>query len=368
MSCGRVCNEVGEIIKFNKNKFRIKNRIQDIKKTINKQVVKEIVIKFLTFIGELIAAIFAIMEIYDWINGHKELDIVVSDNVSVTFLNESIKQHNNFYPLFGDYIDFDKECQFIENCATQLMITNHYNNEVVIDKIVLEANEIKVDYSPVLTFSDVNSDVFEEGLGVTIVNTGWGAAKNLKVKMVGEDKDLEKYLKKEALEFTVPIVDSAEQVEIPVLKDSDLLGNIADGTNLKINFEVECECEGTPIIYSEVMACIYEGKFARRWGGGLAEQIYGIEIDTTKDKFLLEESITEFIDQGETLALPICFFPDKSCSLKLKISLEIVNDGIKEMISTEIPEMYFTVSSIQNPKISCSFNDIKAMSKEEMEK
>lgn len=324
---------------------------------------KDIVVILCTFIG----IVLTIIQIFDWINGHKKLDIVVQDDINVTYLNKNIVQHNNVYPLFEDYVDSDKEYFFTENCATQLMITNHYNNQVVIDKIILEANEIKVDYSPILTFYDGYES--EDGLSVFIVNTGWGAAKNLNVKIVGNEKNLEEYLKKEALEFMVPIVAPTEEVEVPLLKNSDLLGYFADGTSLGLDFEVECECEGTPVVYSEVGVFIYEGKLVFGGSGDYAQYIYGIKIDTENDNFLWEESISEFIDKGETLVLPICFFPDKSCSLKLKISFEIVNDGKKEIVSTETSEMHFTVASIPgwNYKLSNPVDDIKNINKEEME-
>lgn len=324
---------------------------------------KDIVVIICTFIG----IVFTTMQIYDWISGHKKLDIVMQDDISITYLNRNIVQNNNVYPLFEDYVDSDKEYLFTENCATQLMITNHYNNQVVIDKIILEANEIKVNYSPVLTFYDGNES--EDGLSVFIVNTGWGAAKNLKIRMVGTETNLEEYFRKEALEFEVPLVNSSERVEVPLLKNSDLLENLADEIGFGVDFEVECECEGTPIIYSEVGFYIYDGKLTYGGSGDYAQHIYGIKIDTEKDNFLWEESISEFIDQGETLVLPICFFPDKSCSLQLKISFEIVNDGKKEIISTEVYEMYFTVSSIPgwNFKICSPVDDVRAMGKEELE-
>lgn len=324
---------------------------------------KDIVVIICTFIG----VVFTILQVCDWKKEHKKLDIVMQDGLSVTYLNENIVQQNNFYPLFEDFVDSDKEYLFTENCATQLMITNHYNNQVVIDKIILEANEIKVDYSPVLTFFEGYTS--EEGIGVTIINTGWGDAKNLKIRMVGTDKNLEEYFRKEALEFEVPLVNSSKRVEVPLLKNSDLLKNLADGMGFSIDFDVECECEGIPIVYSEVGFFIHNGKLQFGGIGDYAQYIYGIKIDTENHNFLWEESISEFIDQGETLVLPICFFPDRSCSLKLKISFEIINDGKKEIISTKLSEMYFTVASIPgwNYKISNSIDDVESISKEEME-
>lgn len=325
---------------------------------------KDIIVIVCTLIG----IVLTLMQIYDWVKEHKKLDIAIQGNISTTYLNRNIKEYKNFYPLFEDYVDSDKEYSFTENCATQLMITNHYDQQVVVDKIMLEANEIKVDYSPILTFSDGYIPE-EEGLCISITNTGWGDAKNLKVKVVGSNTNLEEYFKKEALEFMVPIVGSSKQVVVPFLKDSDLLGYFDDGTSFGINFEVECECDGVPEVYSDVAVFIFDGKLEYGDLGDYAQYVYGIKIDTTNENFLWEESIVEFIDQGETLILPICFFPDKSCSLKLKISFEIVKDGEKEIISTELTDMYFTVASIPgwNYKVSSPVEDIKGISEDEMQ-
>lgn len=354
---------MGKLIRFKKKGFSKKDK----KKTMNKEEVKKIVIKVFAFIGGLITAIYALMQAYDWIREHKKLDIVVQDDISITYLNENIMQHQNFYPLFEDYVDSDKEYLFTENCATQLMITNHYNNQVVIDKIILEADEIEVDYSPILTFYEGYES--EDGLSIFIANTGWGAAKDLNIRMVGKDKNLEEYLKRDVLEFTVPIVEPSEQVEVPFLKNSDLLEDFADGTDLRIDFEVECQCEGIPVINGDIAVFMSEGKLVFGGAGDYAQYVYGIRIDTAAENFSWEKPISEFIDQGETLVFPICFFPDKSCSLNLKISFEIVNDGKTHTISTETSKMYFTVSSIPgwNYKISKSVDDVKSISKEEME-
>ena len=268
--------------------------------------------------------------------------------------------------IFEDSCNSDKEYFFSENCATQLMITNHYDNQIVVDKIILMANEIEVDYSPVLTFS--NGGVTEDGLSVSITNTGWGSAKNIKVKMSDPEKDLEDYLKKEALEFEIPSIDVAESVDIPFLKNSDLLDYYSDNTDFHIDFEVECESDGMPVIYSEVGFYIYQGKLTYGGIGGYATNLYGIKIDTEKDSYYWEESILEFIDQGETLVMPVYFFPDKSCSLQLEIIFEIINDGKAETISTDVNEMHFSVASIPgwNYVINHPIEEVSLMSEDEL--
>lgn len=312
---------------------------------------KNIIVILCTLIG----IIFSIMQIFDWVKEHKKLDIVMQYG----YLDKNIE--HNFYPLFEDYIDSKKEYMFSENCATTLMITNHYNNEVVIDKIILDAIEIEVDYSPILTFE--NGFAYEEGISVNISNSGWGAAKNLNIKIIGNDIKLEEYFKKEALEFTVPIINSSEVIEVPFLKNSDLLESVINSYDIAVDLEVECECEGNPTVYNNVGFYIENGKLDYGGKGAFSQYVYGINIDTLEENFLWEESILEFIPQGETIVLPVCFFPDKSCSLKLKIAFEIINDGKKELISTELLDMYFSVSSIPefNDKICIPIENLKDM-------
>lgn len=301
---------------------------------------KEIVVIICTFIG----VVFTVMQIYDWIGEHKKPDIVVQEDISISYLDENIMQNNNFYPLFEDYVDSDREYLFTGNCATQLMITNHYENQIVLDKIILEVNEIIVDYRPILHFQDGYN--LDDGITVCIANIGWGEAKNLKISAIGIDKNLEDYFEKEALEFEISDLDYGKSINIPFLKNSDILGEFPDWTDFNISFKAESE-DGIKLeTYGVILPSIYEGKILYDGLGGVADHVYGIKINTDSENFLWEESILEFIDQGETLVFPICFFPDKSCSLKLKVSFEIVNDGRKEMISTDFSKMQFAVSSI----------------------
>ena len=282
----------------------------------------------------------------------------MQDDISLSYLNKGFDQYTDYYPLFENQVVSGKDYVFSENCMTQLMITNHYDNQIVIDKIILEAEEVEVDYSPILNFA--MGDCTEEGVSVYITNIGWGNAQNLKIALVGVDKDLEDYFKKEALEFEVPVVEAAEQIEVPLVKNSDLLGQYQDGTVFEIEFEVECQCEGTLQVYGSVVLYILDGKIDYLGCGDSAGYVYGIKIDTNNHDFVWEENIIEFIDSGETLVFPICFFPDKSCSLTLKISFEIVNDGRLEIICLDSKEMRFAVSSIVgwNGTINCPIEDI----------
>lgn len=79
------------------------------------------------------------------------------------------------------------------------------------------------------------------------------------------------------------------------------------------------------------------------------------KIDTDKDSFRWKESITETISAGDTLIFPICFFPDKSCTMEFRVLFEIVNDGEKYYIDTPLTPISFAVSSF--PGYSIEINN-----------
>lgn len=182
---------MGKLIKFSKKKNKSKNK--KIKKSIN---IGEIILA----IGAFIAIPWTIMQIYDWINDHKNPSVYMQSDISASYLdsiedfsngldnNKPLKdslpnkenassnvKYGEVHMIFDENSDPDKEYLFSENCATQLMITNHYNNQIVMDKIIFKATEIAVAYSLVLTFSP--GVATEDGLSVQITNTGWGNAK-----------------------------------------------------------------------------------------------------------------------------------------------------------------------------------------------
>lgn len=129
----------------------------------------------------------------------------------------------------------------------------------------------------------------------------------MKVRMSDCEKNLEDYFRKETLEFKVLNIEVADTITIPFIKNSDLLDYYPDDTSFYIDFEIECECEGTPTIYSMVSFYTYNGKLEYGGIGGYATDIYGIRIDTEEDSYCWEESILEFIDPGEILIMPIYF-------------------------------------------------------------
>lgn len=332
---------MAKIIKFNDE---IEPRETKKKKSIRKIIKKDII-----FVGIILAAICSAIQIYDWYSAHKKIDVVFQNDIKLSYLAKNDEIFSDIYPLFEDYIDQQKEYKFSEKCATQLMITNHFDTQIVIDKIVLEAKQIDVDYRPVLNFE--SGRIIEDGVSIIINNTGWGNAENLIIRAkidnnFSSEGVSEDYFKEEALEILVPIVKVSQYLEIPFLENSDLIKTCEDGTVFIFNFEVECDGNDLPIVYGSAGFFCESGKLETIDFGDLAESAYGIKIDTDYKDFRWEENISELIDIGETMIFPICFFPDRSCTMEFKILFEVINDGKKSFISTPLTKISFSVSSI----------------------
>lgn len=297
-----------------------------------------------------ISLLFTVLQIWDWHVTHKEIDIVVKNEMEFSYISKEDERFDNIYPLFDDYIEPDKEYKFSEKCATVLYITNHYNTEIVLDKIILEAEQIDVDYRPVLKF-DSGKDM-EDGVSFNIENSGWGDAKNLIIrakinKDISSEGVSEDYFKEGSLEVSVPIVKVAEYLNVPFLKNSDLIKPCENGTDFWFDIEVECEGDDLPIVYGSFGYFIENGRLSSIDFGGGSGNVYGIKIDTDNNNFRWEENILEFVKAGDTMALPICFYPDKSCTMQFKIMFEIVNDGKRSFISTPLTKTAFEISSMK---------------------
>lgn len=317
-----------------------RKRRNDRKHELRQKLAKSILLS-----GTFLAAILAVMQIFDWVEGKKNLEIIVQNGISIKYLSKNDERFNDIYPLFQDYIG-DGDNVFSENCAIQLMVTNHHDTQVVVDKIIFEAEEINVDAKPVLHF--FLCWPVADGLQISIGNNGWGDARNLSVTIDSPDYDLREFIREEALCFEIPDVKSGEIVETIFLRESDIIKTVKGGMSFSCIFNVECESESPAEVINEdnTVAIDENGKFVELGRGSNSENVYGIKINTDNTSFKREENISEQINAGDTLVLPICFFPDKSCSMNFKISFEVVCDGKKSIISSDINELVFQVSSI----------------------
>jgi len=264
--------------------------------------------------------------------------------MSVSYLS-GLGNRQNKYPLFNDDVNNMKEYQYIDNCATQIIVTNDYNNEILLEKMIFEATDIAADNTPVLDIHLIptsNSDV-----NIECVNHGWGDANNVTIELYGEG--LDDFIVESKHSIVVPSISAGERIELPIWNAHDLIKDNCD-KDLFLNANcVDINGNTIPIANENpIYIGIRDGEFTSAGGFGPSEEIYGIKIDTSNEKYTYEYNISECIKAKERIELPICFYPDKSCSLKFRVTFTVVynNSNDRMNVSTDWAEVKFQISSI----------------------
>nr|DAZ09019.1 MAG TPA: hypothetical protein [Caudoviricetes sp.] len=309
--------------------------------------------KFIVIIGG-IASIFAIVAFfidYYGVKHHEEpVAEIQEQSYSIDYLSNLGDRNNsgNKFPLFNDIIDTTKEYKTIDNCATQILVTNDYDKPILINKIIFEAKEIKEETGAVLYIDIRPSQDGESGGSIFCSNQGEEESDELTLKLSSES--LDGFFSEDKQTITIPPIKPNEYSYIELWHDSDLINKEYDGV-----LEIKAECtdkDGNefPILY-EFNNCLYasisNGQVSTIGGFGPSEGIYGVRIDTSSKNYRKEFDVAENVEGNNRLELPICFYADKTCSLKFRVVLEIIygNDNRKKNISTDWAEIKFHVSS-----------------------
>lgn len=317
-----------------------------------KKTIKKTIRKIAKIIGALGAAsgatvgIFVgIPQIIEYWQKNWEKPSIYSDKISVEYLKSSESRDKVIYQLFDDEIDEEKDYKLYDYCATQIFITNHYDQEIALNSIKFVAENISVIETPILSL------YAEEGEGyvdLSINNTGWGDCKDFKIEFTGKEEELSNHIKKDKLTFNVEGVKVGEDRTIRLWEKEDLVTKL-NSEVLEINAHCE-DVDGNeiPVIYSMgdypcLLVDIIDGKFLSDGRGGPSDKIYGVRIDTSKSNFAYRDSIEEYIQPNETLALPICFFPDKSCNIKFYVEFTAVYDEREITIQSKPVSMEFEI-------------------------
>ena len=311
--------------------------------------------------GVIVAIISLGFVIYDRMYHEPKADI--QDNpISVEYLN-SIRDDNNIYPMFSDEVNSD--IQFKGNCATQVLITNDNNEELLLDKIIFEAEDIVVNKNPDLIMNV--QAISEKNVQLTLYNDGWGDAENLAFQFNGVDCDLNDYIAEEKLALKVKNVGYGKSEDIILWNNNDIVNDSYAGTLRIRPYCIDNDGKELHIVdwYGSENALVEldKGKFIPTGRGAPSQEIYGIKIDTSKSTYKCEHSISESIEGNGRLELPICFAPDKSSKFRFKVSFEVRDkENKKKIISTEFAKVDFKVSSL----ISDNFFNAEDLSQHEL--
>lgn len=309
-----------------------------------------VVTSLIIAMGTIVIGFFTI---WDWYKENKKIVIQVQEEIDVSYISAEDNWGENLYPLFRDYIDVNKKDYVGNECATQLMVTNHYDTEIAISEIILDVEELKVDYTPYLAFTNCFGEN-EKCVYVEISNIGWTDVFDLKCTAVGKKQDLSNYFSQDALTFYIPKIKIGEKIKIPFLDGADLINPSQERIDFEVDFVVECKNAQQPYTGSSFLFYLQDNTLGYYPMGGGGEMVYGIKIDTEKEHFRWNENIMETIESKRMLVIPLCFFPDKSCTMKFHFILKIETDGDSYYVASPLAEVEFFI-----PSCGTANNDLK---------
>lgn len=281
-----------------------------------------------------------------YIYDEPEADIL-NQSMSVKYLSE-IADREDKYPMFNDDVNDDKKYIFTDYCATQIVVSNDYDHAILLNKIIFEAEEISVNDIPKFLIQCTAND---EGAVLVVTNLGWGDAKDVNIKLSCKDEDLGNYIDEKKHMVSVGCVKVGERVEVPLWKNEDILDTSSDVVLYLCAVSSDVNNEVIPVEYlfngNGTYLIIENGRFYRPEMGAGSESIYGIKINTDEETYSCEFNISESIEAKNRLEMPICFFPDKSCSFKFRVTFEVIynSNNQKKDISTDWAYLEFEVPS-----------------------
>lgn len=268
--------------------------------------------------------------------------------IDVEYLKNVRDSSEEVYPLFKDTIDSGGKNIFNDNCATQVLISNNYDEEIVLTKIIFEAEDIVVDTKPVL---HIDKGVYsnEENIELDVWNSGWGDGENVIFSFEDANgENIDDYLIPERQKIEVPIIKYGDLTRFQIWNKEDFL---KDG-----EYQIKVKCtqgdEDIDVNYLYGVDRLYinvsNGEFLNADGlGGPSMRIYGIKIDTSEETYKNEEAISEAIGANSRMEFPICFAADKSCTFKFRIGFEVrKKNNDSEICWTDNARLEFSVSSI----------------------
>lgn len=305
-----------------------------------------------TSFAAILTIIGMIIDILDFKIPVKALpDITLSKNISIDYLSMIGMDPQNIYFLFNDDIVDEKKYYFNEHCATTIAIENHYNEEIVIQEIIFEATNIEQIKEPYFDVSFQNDDLGV--ISVVIQNTGWSDADECEIFFNGTDFELSEYFKVNTLTFKIPPLAVGESIMVPFLRDDHLLKTTTLERTEELFFDVQAFYETGEEIEADSRGLeiwIENGRLVYPARGGNATYYFGIKLDTSEKQIRRNETVSDVIQVGETKIIPICFFPNCSCQMKVRIGFIILHNGVEKVAYSQYRDLSFHISSVPEKK------------------
>lgn len=237
--------------------------------------------------------------------------------------------------------------KFSDYLVQNALITNiNESNDITLTELKIKANNIKIDYTPVLEVDSCSGG--DDAVKINLYNKGWSDISNISISL----KDINDFIDFSGYSANVNLLEYGNNTDTSIQLDMgefSHLTNYGDG-DYPIYLELTFNESDDTFVYETECSIHVEGTkvsvcFDGNGTGGPSGICYGICINTDKSSFEFKQSIQEVITAGETLELPIFFFPDKSCEFDYYIEFAVNNAGKKQRIKTDIQHVKYKVDS-----------------------
>lgn len=278
-----------------------------------------------------------------------EIDNAIKEFIENTSLNDSnLDQNSVSYDVeripeeLAKKMDYSSEYGYL----AQILVTNNEDNDIMISQISFNADHITRLNKPHLFLYVMATN---EKVWIEIWNDGWGNARNLKIKIVGEEpENYKKLFGKEQFSIQIDKLDYTQSCEKTLFTLSDV---VSGSSNLQLNiapiiyivYEDEDNNEYTMKDEDNYLYFNYGSFFTA--GGGESEAVYTVEVNTEKTKYSASLKTTEVIKPNEMLQIPFYIFVDQSCNLDFSMSLDIISGKSKYTIESKQENINVNASS-----------------------
>ena len=311
--------------------------------------------KIITSILGTLASIVAIIGfLYVKNADFKKKPFITFSNIPITFLIDN--EHYGFYDVYSEQI-YNEE-SFSDKFMIPVSVSNTLSNDMQLNKIYINIDNIKRDYSP---YFKINSEIKEDGAYINICNCGWGDAEDITFIFECFDSSLNDYIKENTLNIYIEKLGVGESIEYPFILNEEI--NNISLSSQTITFSAKCFMHGTDVTKSiknsYLVYYIYDGKIEIVGVGGTADVVYGISFDSNTNCFSYEREILEEVHSKEIMVIPICVYPDQTCTFDLNIKFKYLCNGKEDFIQCKRENVTVDIDSSYLNEFKMDINNIK---------
>lgn len=263
---------------------------------------------------------------------------------------------DDIYPLYSDEVSPGSVGYYSECCSAQLVVQNQGDDSTVFTEIEFSASDIARIEVPELRLwprssnDNVLGDSGNSGAYMTVANHGWGWSRNGCVTVFCGDPAFMNVFGWGSREFDIPDLGPGESIVISVVGSEDVVAPTVNSEDIgdvsvSVSYESDDPVEGELVDTANEMGIAVWGDSVSWLGlGGMGNgaTVFGIFVDSSASSHEWSEGIVETVEAHSSTVLPICFFPDQSCTMRYKLTLV---DSKDRRWSTPVVEAEFDVDS-----------------------